>query len=95
MRSKAVMTVAVFLMGLSACTEENREIDMGTVQEGEACKQYSDCFCGEDDSGESICLTCDEDGTGEKTCVAVSNSTGPQRGDTCTVNSQCDPPNLY
>ena len=35
MRSKAFMVCAMVLMGLSACTEENREIEMGTAQVGD------------------------------------------------------------
>ena len=52
MGSKALMVSAVLLLGLAACTEENREIEMGTAVEGETCKQYSDCFCGPTESGD-------------------------------------------
>ncbi|MEC9465702.1 MAG: hypothetical protein VX834_07955, partial [Myxococcota bacterium] len=88
MRSKALMVAAVLLLALGACTEENREIEMGTALAGETCKQYSDCFCGTTDAGDPLCLSCEDDGSGTKSCVAIQ-AAEEIRGQACNNHDQC------
>ena len=65
------------LLALAACSETTA-ILIGTKLEGESCKQVSDCEAGFDCT-DGVCT------------VLPPLTTGPQRGDPCTSDTQCAP----
>ncbi|MEE8409701.1 MAG: hypothetical protein V3T05_08855 [Myxococcota bacterium] len=72
-----MILLAVCIVLATGCTDVD-EAELATQEDGQPCKQISDCVAGFD------CV--------DNACTAIESTTGgPQRGDPCVADAECGP----